>query len=111
MLMAALMPTLSQAARAQYGADLLSPICTSTGMKWFDAASGEIREQTAQNDTESATEHCVWCSVHPVAIFSQISAIPPLFLSLAETLLPVYRVVSHPLAWPPSNPRAPPSVA
>ena len=111
MLMAALMPTLSQAARAQSGADLLSPICTSTGMKWFDASTGEIREQTAQNESGSATEHCAWCSVHPVALFAEISAITPLFLELAETSLPVHRVVRSPFAWPPSHPRAPPSVA
>ena len=111
MLMAALMPTLSQTARAQSGTDSLSPICTSTGMKWFDASTGEIREQTAQNDSDSTTEHCVWCSIHPVALISQLSATPALFLKLAGTSLPVYRIVSRPLVWPPSSPRAPPVVA
>jgi len=111
LLMAALMPTLSQAARSQSGADLLSPICTSAGMKWFDASTGEIREQTAQNDSDAATEHCVWCSVHPIIILAHILEIPPLFLDLAAPALPVYLAVSHPFAWPPSSPRAPPPVA
>jgi hypothetical protein len=111
MLMAALMPTLSQAARAQSGADMLSPICTSTGMKWFDASTGEIREQTAQSESDATAEHCVWCSVHPVAVSSQVSDVAPLFLELAEISLPVYQAISHPFAWPPSSPRAPPTIA
>lgn len=111
MLMAALMPTISQAARAHSGVDMLSPICTSTGMKWFDASTGEIREQQVQSESEATTEHCVWCSVHPVAVLSQVSDIAPLFLQLAEISLPVYLPPSHPFAWPPSPPRAPPSIA
>ncbi|MDO8692936.1 MAG: DUF2946 family protein [Sheuella sp.] len=111
MLMAALMPSLSHSARAQTGTDALSPVCTSTGMKWFNPVSGEILEQTAQTESGSANEHCDWCSVHPVTLFSPLSAPTPLFLELAETVLPVYRAVTGPFCWPSSHPRAPPRVA
>jgi len=111
MLMAALMPALSHSARAQIGADALSPVCTSSGMKWFDPVSGEIREQTVQSETQSTNEHCVWCSVHPPALISQPTLTPALFLELAETVIPTYRVISRSLAWSSSHPRAPPAVA
>jgi len=80
-------------------------------MKWLDTASGEIREQTATDETASTAEHCAWCTVHPVTLPSQQKTAAPLFLSLAEVALPLSSPKSHPFAWPPSHPRAPPTAA
>jgi len=110
-LLAALMPSLSHAARLQSADGSLAPICTSSGMKWLDTTSGEIRDQAATDETASTTEHCAWCTVHPVTLALQQKAVTPLFLSLAEVALPLSSPKSHPFAWPPSHPRAPPTAA
>jgi hypothetical protein len=80
-------------------------------MKWLDTASGEIREQTATNETAASPEHCTWCTVNPVALTSQPKVVPPLFLALTEAALSVSSTHSHPFTWPPSHPRAPPVAA
>ncbi|MCF8173101.1 MAG: DUF2946 domain-containing protein [Candidatus Methylopumilus sp.] len=110
-LLSALMPTLSHSARLQSADGSLAPICTSGGMKWLDTASGEIREQTTTNETAASPEHCTWCSVNPVALTSQPKVVPPLLIAMAEAALPVSSTHSHPFAWPPSHPRAPPTAA
>lgn len=111
MLMAALMPSISHANREQTGASTLSPICTSTGMKWFDSVSGEVRDQSAQSQQGSTDEHCSWCSVHPVVLLSHVANPPPLYLELARLSPPVIQTAPKAFCWPPSLSRAPPLVA
>jgi len=110
-LLAALMSGLSHSAALRSAGGSLAPICTNSGMKWLDTASGEIREQTARGDVGPTAEHCAWCTVPPVALLSQQKVAVPLFLQLAELALPAFRSITHPFAWPPSNPRAPPIAA
>jgi len=110
-LLSALMPTLSHSARLQTADGSLAPVCTSSGMKWLDTNSGELREQSATDDTTLTAEHCAWCTVHPVTLSSSQQDVAPLFLSLAEAAPPVFAPHSHPFSWPPSQPRAPPVAA
>jgi len=110
-LLSALMPTLSHSARLQSADGSLAPICSSSGMKWLDTNSGELREQSATDETTLSAEHCAWCTVHPVTLTSSQKVVEPLFLSLAEAALPVSTPRSHPFSWPPSHPRAPPVAA
>jgi len=110
-LLSALMPALSHSARLQSVDGSLAPICTSSGMKWLDTKSGELREQSAADETTAANEHCTWCTANPVTLTSAQKVVEPLFLSLAEAALPVSAPNSHPFSWPPSHPRAPPVAA
>jgi len=110
-LLSALMPALSHSARLQSTDGSLAPVCTSSGMKWLDTNSGELREQSAAGETASTAEHCQWCTANPVAMTPSQKVVPPLFLSLAEAALPVSTPRSHPFSWPPSHPRAPPVAA
>jgi len=110
-LLSALMPGLSHSARMQSAEGSLAPICTTSGMKWLDTNSGEIREQSALEEATPSAEHCTWCTVHPVVLTSKQKTVAPLFLSLAETVLPASAPDSHPFSWPPSHPRAPPAAA
>jgi hypothetical protein len=80
-------------------------------MKWLDTNSGELREQSATDETTLTAEHCAWCTVHPVTLSSSKQDVVPLFLNLAEAAPPVLAPHSHPFSWPPSQPRAPPVAA
>jgi hypothetical protein len=61
-LFAALAPAVSQAVATSQGVDAgLTPICTHAGLKWVDAATGEVRDAPAGADVGSHLERCPFC--------------------------------------------------
>jgi hypothetical protein len=62
LLFAALAPAVSQAVATSRGADAgLTPICTHAGLKWVDAATGEVRDAPADVDVGNHLERCPFC--------------------------------------------------
>jgi hypothetical protein len=110
-LLGALAPTIAQA-RMGGGdrADWLE-ICTTTGMVWVQADSGEVARQIDGPPADSGTSpHCPWCTLHGGA-----SGLPPVQAAvvlpaapLAEQPPAFYRAPLTDTVWATARSRAPP---
>jgi len=87
-------------------------VCTGTGMKWIDLASGEVRDPPTDSMPGTALDHCPCCT-------SQAASMPPSLLSprvvdadLSDSLPFLYWHSPRPLfAWTHASPRGPPARA
>jgi hypothetical protein len=106
----ALLPVLSQAAvRLTDQADWVE-VCTSTGMAWVHAESGQAAGASPDESVASALSGCAWCLSHAGGM-----GLPP---SLAPSGLPLAAGAASPLSlatvrvahrgWPSALSRAPP---
>jgi hypothetical protein len=110
MLLGALAPTIAQARMGGSDrADWLE-ICTTTGMVWVQADTGEVvRSVDGQPADAAGGMHCPWCTLHGGA-----SGLPPaeavavLPLSPAEQPPALYRAPSTGTVWATARSRAPP---
>jgi hypothetical protein len=68
-LFAALAPAISQAVSVARGVDAgLIPVCTHSGLKWMDAATGEVREAPGDTGLSGHMERCPFCLSQPTAL-------------------------------------------
>lgn len=110
MLLGALAPTIAQARMGgSERADWLE-ICTTTGMVWIKADSGELAQKTDGQPAGSDTSpHCPWCTLHGGA-----SGLPPVETAavvpapLAERPPAFYRAPLTDTVWAMARSRAPP---
>ena len=112
----AIVPSLSHAwAWAEGRSPDVLQICTAEGMRWFNAATGDVSEADPASAGPGAhsLDHCPYCNAHsPWAALpsakrtfesadSPTQALPPRFFQAPRT--------AH--AWCSAQPRAPPSQA
>lgn len=110
LLLGALAPTLAQARMGGSDrADWLE-ICTTTGMVWVQADTGEVAQKTdGQPAGSDASPHCPWCTLHGGA-----SGLPPVQAAavlpapLAEQSPAFYRTPLTGTVWATARSRAPP---
>ena len=111
-LLGTLLPTLSHAAARWASPTGWVAICTSTGMVWMHAHSGELTDAPPASPTVSAQVGCTWCLLQGGS-----GGLPPvesLTLSVmpGSSIAPVLRLAGperHPV-WPSSLSRAPPQL-
>lgn len=87
-------------------------ICTGTGMKWIDLATGEVRDAPADSMPGTSLDHCPCCTTQ--AAWMPASAQMPSLLQIqvANALPFLYWHAPRPLfAWTHASPRAPPARA
>lgn len=110
MLLGGLAPTLAQA--RMVGSDRADwvEICTTTGMVWVKADTGELAQGIDGPPAGAeASPHCPWCTLHGGA-----SGLPPAEavavrpLSLAEQPPALYRAPLTNTVWATARSRAPP---
>jgi Protein of unknown function (DUF2946) len=112
----AIVPSLSHAwAWADGRSPNVLQICTAEGMRWVDAATGDVSDADPASGSLGAhsLEHCPYCNAQSPwaalpsadrtvdAADAPIQALPQRFLQAPRT--------AH--AWRPAQPRAPPSQA
>ena len=111
LLLGALAPTIAQARTTGGERAGWLEICTTTGMAWVKADSGEVAQQRdgGQPTDAGVSPHCPWCTLHGA------SGLPP---AAATTLVPgrlaegppsFYRVPLVDTVWLTARSRAPPS--
>jgi hypothetical protein len=113
LLFAALAPAVSQAVATTRGADAgLTPICTHAGLKWVDAATGEMRDAPADVDVGNHLERCPFCLTSapalPVSSADSRFALPELPGELPYLFEHAPRTL---FVWAHAPSRAPPSRA
>mgnify|MGYP001765281410 CR=1 FL=1 len=110
MLLGALTPTLAQARMGGSDrADWLE-ICTTTGMVWVQADTGEVARQIDGKPADTVSSpHCPWCNLHGGA-----SGLPPVEVVAVLTVPPTeqplafYRTPLTDTVWATARSRAPP---
>ena len=110
MMFAALAPAISQAMVASRGADAgLTQICTHAGLKWVDAATGEVREAPGESGMSTHMERCPFCATQPPALPGLQRGASVVPAPLAEELPFLFSHAPRPLAiWSRALTRAPP---
>jgi Protein of unknown function (DUF2946) len=110
MLLGALAPTLAQA-RLGGGdrADWLE-ICTTTGMAWVKADTGEVARPTDGQPADSGSGmHCPWCTLHGGASgLPPVQAVAVAPAPLAELPPAFYLAPLTDTVWATARSRAPP---
>jgi hypothetical protein len=110
MLLGALAPTIAQARMGGSDrADWLE-ICTTTGMVWVQADTGELAQKIdGQPAGSDASPHCPWCTLHGGASgMPPVEAVAMLPAPLAEQPSAFYRAPLTDTVWATARSRAPP---
>ena len=109
MLVSAVMPAWSHAARVYGEASPVLEICTAAGIRWIDTGTGEIHDQAPDARHSVQSGHCAWCSLQPLALLPALPVIAaPVDSSFALSIppgVPTPEVQS----WLLAQPRAPPA--
>ena len=110
MLVSAIMPAWSHAARVNGEASPILEICTAAGIRWIDTGTGEIHEQAPDAGHSAQSGHCAWCSLQALALPPALSAVAaPVDSSFKVSLtqdVPAPGIQS----WRLAQPRAPPVI-
>ena len=112
-MLASLAPTLAHSSkRPEAIAEGVISVCTTTGLKWLDIQTGELRTADIGESESSSFVHCQDCLTHFIALphtgLGRISLVRKssqrVFASLHAT------PPERPFFWQ-NNPRAPPYIA
>ena len=109
MLVSAVMPAWSHAARVNGEASPILEICTAAGIRWIDTGTGEIHEQAPDARHSAQSGHCAWCSLQPLALLPAL----PVVAAPVDTFFALSISPDAPApgiqSWLHAQPRAPPA--
>ncbi len=113
MAVAAFAPVLAQASQARRGADIsLTPVCVGGMLKWFDVATGQIKDGQGDPSLGEHLERCPFCTPHSTAILPPGDARHDASSDASHEAPPLFFHAPRPLfAWLRAPSRAPPLTA
>ena len=108
-LVSAIMPAWSHAARVNGDASPVLEICTAAGIRWIDTGTGEIHDQAPDAGHSAQSGHCAWCSLQPLALLPALPVVAtPVDSSFALSVSPGVTAPGI-QSWLLAQPRAPPA--
>ena len=109
MLVSAVMPAWSHAAKVNGEASPILEICTAAGIRWIDTGTGEIHDQAPDAGHSAQSGHCAWCSLQPLALLPALPVVAAPVESSFEASLPPGVPAPGIQSWLLAQPRAPPA--